>query len=215
MAEGVLQGPKDVPKGSKLKQFIESMMSDPGLSPMGLGVVAGSQGAQQMVDSLLADSQPRNAAEAAIKFAQLKYPRLMSKVMPIITKMDPMQAGAWQPYSRVVGAALKFMGNKETGPMLINSIPTADVGDAASPLSNILSKVDTVGHELTHGAIQATRTPEMLQNYIRPEGPGGFQAYFNQPAEVNARQGGATATRTLLNFLGQYPELHKFFGIGQ
>jgi hypothetical protein len=115
----------------------------------------------------------------------------------------------------MVGAALKLVGNQETGPMIVNSAPTLDIGPNPAPILNLLSKVDTVGHEVTHGAIQATRNPQILKNYINPNGPGGYKAYFNQPAEVNARQGGATAQQTFLNFLAHYPELGKFLGVGQ
>lgn len=200
--------------GGAIKQFFVNMMSDPGLSPMGLGVVAGSKGAQALVDALLADSQPKNAAEAAVKFAQLKYPRLMSKVLPMITKLDPMTAGSWKAYPRMVGAALKLIGNQETGPMLINSQRTADV-PAGDALADALSKFNTVGHELTHGAIQATRTPAMVGEDYIPFNGSNYAQYASQPAEVNAQRGGATASKTLLNFLAQYPELNKFFGIPQ
>jgi hypothetical protein len=207
-----LSGPANVPQGSKLKNFVLDMMSDPGLSPMGLGVVAGSAGANAAVDALSSQA-PKDAMDAALMYARMKYPTLMKKVLPLTTTLDRNQLGAWSPYPKVVGKILKLAGANETGPMLLNKLPSNALSENPTPLDYLSEKIDTIGHELTHGAIQATRTPEMLSNYIQPD--ADFAGYLNQPAEVNANRGGATAQKTFLNFLAQYPQLHKFFGIGQ
>lgn len=188
---------------------IKSMMSDPGLSPMGLGVVAGSPGGnalvKQLIDQIVSEKLSPN--EAAARFVSMKYPGLMSKVPGGVIS------------SSLPEGNLGNMIPEDIAPLSKRSIQFDPMqhrnpGDVA----------ETVGHELTHGGIQMERSPQMLEQYkqppssistkdpIPPNVQKQWEDYWNQPAEVNARKGGKTVKTTLMQFLVTYPELKGYFG---
>jgi hypothetical protein len=182
---------------SELRKIAVQMLSDPGLSPMGLGFVVGSPGGEELASKLMATKGIRTAHDAVMKYMALKYPKLMSAITGGFTE-------TFEPTSRVAS----YLPEEKAIEMNV-----LQYGDP-------MKTAESIGHELTHGGIQAVRTPEMIgKNYIKPprsigtpRGLARYDAYYNQPAEVNARRGGATAAKTLRKYIEVYPELKKLFG---
>lgn len=201
-------------KKNMLRKLAESYMTDPGSAvpfPAELGVVVGSKGGQALVDQLLGENIT-SPKQAAIRYMELKYPKLMSKITGgILIQNAPKSSVRGQ----ISYAFPKVTTNAFTPTMTLN---------LGHPLMQdpVMQMAGTIGHELTHGAIQNYRTPEMVSRGVYQSAPiarnklnfndPDYLAYWNQPAEVNARQGGQTSVDTLLNFLKTYPGLNKLFG---
>ena len=156
--------------------------NDPGIGPAAMeapaGIVLNARNAEIIKNAIMRLPQDASPLEIASRFVSTKYPKLSGLTSKILRHPNTMSS--------------KLASFNDLNSVL-NIYKEAKQG--------VPEFTNTLGHELTHAA-QFKRTPEIFNEYALPSKDIG--AYWAQPSEVAAVQGGKTATDALKKFASEY-----------
>ena len=157
---------------------------DLGISPMGLGLaVRGNPALAQVLRDRVKQHMADTGDSFVVSYIKQKYPKLAG----IPSKIEAFDPAFDTPPAGIGSSQGQFNPVTNTIQMEVNA--------RANP-NQVANNVDTLAHELVH-ANQYRKNPAVFSNYISPE--ENHSAYMNQPVEVQARRGGATAQNTFAN----------------
>jgi len=158
-------------------------------------VLSNPENFQALSDAMDALPKTMSPAARALAYFQLKYPKFGN--LPMGFAFDPNLGearGRFEPspydYLRAQYPRSTNFGNVKLNPEDFRT-PNAEIGDI----------LGTLGHETTH-AKQFYRDEDAFKDYVKAKPDrSNYPEYWNQPVEVEARRGGATAQKTYGKFM--------------
>lgn len=174
-------------KDNIFKQVL-NMTKDLGISPMGLGLaVRGNPALVKVLQDRVKQHMSDTGDSFVLSYIKQKYPKLAG-IPSKISTFDP----AFDPLPVIQGNEIQLSPSVKAAYYPKRNIVVAKTNTRGNP-DQISSNVDALAHELVH-ANQNRKNPTAFADYVNPS--KGYLEYYNQPVEVQARQGGATAAET-------------------